>query len=102
MQNNFITDFQAFYQLQTEETLYYFGSQKQPSPSLILASNIIKTIFTTKINFEKMQQKRKLIQERLSSFIYLSKQLSNALTNVQLKLTNNLQHYFGVCELASQ
>ncbi|CAL6025319.1 Hypothetical_protein [Hexamita inflata] len=102
MQGNFITDFQAFNQLQTEETLFYFGSQKQPSHTMILTSNVIKTIFTTKINLGKIQQKRKLIQERLSSFIYQSKQLSNALANVQLKLTNNFLHYYGVCELASQ
>ncbi|CAL5985134.1 Conserved_hypothetical protein [Hexamita inflata] len=98
---NFITDIQVINQLQNFSG-FRLENQQQPSPNQIQTSTRMKTIFTVRSHLEIIPQKRMLIRERLSSSIHKGELLIDAITNVQLNLSDKLLQVFGTAEHASQ
>ncbi|CAL6025310.1 Hypothetical_protein [Hexamita inflata] len=98
---NYITDLSLFKQLKSDETIFQLDDQKQPDPKLIRTSHLIKTIYTTKHQLEKIQQKHIQIRQTKSS-ICKGKYILNTLKNALLNLTQNLLRVLGTVENASQ
>ncbi|CAL5985159.1 Conserved_hypothetical protein [Hexamita inflata] len=101
LKQNYINDFQALTQLQYFSN-FILENQQQPSPTQIQTSARMKTIYTVRSRLEYMPIKRTAIKSRFNSVTEISELLIDAITNVQLNLSNKLLQVFGTVENASQ
>ncbi|CAL6025374.1 leucine-rich_repeat domain-containing protein [Hexamita inflata] len=96
---NYITDLQA---LKLRDRAFKLENQNTPNTQLILISQRMKSIFTTRLHLESIKQKHQVLSNLYSSSLCKTISEMNNLTTDQLNLSNSLLLVFGMVEQASQ